>query len=305
MFGHDERLARWFAANQGIITTAIAADLDIGEDALLRRHRAGLLVREHHGVYRSATVPASPETRIRAAVEAAGAGAFVSGHSLMRVFDARGEWSDTPEITLLGTEHLELEGVRIRRIDRIQPYDIGRRHGMPILSVPLGLLTLGASASPWKVQTAVHDLVFQRHTARPLLIRAVKDYGGRGRRGMTSFRKAVNSLDPKGRATQTNLELTVVRAIADDGRIPEPHLQFPVLDADGTKRKLDLAWPDHGLDLETDGDRWHLNPTDKAEMQRRDAALLRVGYEVWRVDSDDVPGELAALLRRLRMFFGI
>lgn len=306
MFELDRRLAHWFADHHSTISTAEAAALGVDEDALLRRHASGLLVRVHHGVYRDAAVPPSFASALRAAVLAIGAPAFVAGQSLMRVYGIRGEWSDEPEVAVLGSDdhHLGLDGVRIRRIDRIEPSDRHRRNGLPVLAPALGLLTLGASAPRWKVETAIHDMVFQGHTARPQLLRALKEYAARGRNGVTAFRAGIRSLDPSGRATQTNLELLVVRAIADQSAIPEPHLQFPVVDGDGRKRRLDIAWPEHGLDLETDGDRWHLNPRDKAEMKRRDAALARVGYQTWRVDSAAVAGELAATVARLRRFLG-
>jgi hypothetical protein len=305
MFEHDTRLARWFAQNGSIITSGQADAIGLGQRALLRRHEAGLLVREFQGVYRDASVPSTFDTNVRAAVWAAGPDAVVAGHSLMRLYGVRGEWRSRPEIAVIGSaDHLVLPGVLVRRIDRVETGDRHRRQGLPVLAPALGLLTLGASAPPWKVETAVHDMVFQGHTALPLLLRTLKEYGAQGRDGVTSYRAAVRSLDPKGRATQTNLELTALRAIAADPSIPEPHVQVPVVDGDGRKRKLDLAWPDDGLDLEVDGDRWHLSPPDKCEMKKRDAALLAVGYETWRVDSDQVSHDLRAILARLRTFFG-
>lgn len=304
MFEHDARLARWFADNQSIISITEAAALGVGDRALHRRHAAGLVEREHPGVYRDAAVPRTATTRLRAAL-AARPTAFVSGHSLMRLYDVRGEWSDRPEITLLGSdEHVPLDGVRMHRIDRIEPHDRHRRHGLPVLAPPLGLLTLGASAPPWKVKTAVHDMVFQGHTAVPLLVRALKQYAASGRNGVTSFRAGVRSLDKGGRATQTNLELVVLDPIHAAPAIPEPHVQHLVVDGDGAKRRLDIAWPEHGLDLEVDGDRWHLSARDKSAMRVRDRALAAVGYETWRVDSDQVAHDLPALIRRLCRFFG-
>jgi very-short-patch-repair endonuclease len=113
----------------------------------------------------------------------------------------------------------------------------------------------------------------------------------------------VRSLDPQGRATQTNLELKAVRAVRDAG-FPEPELQAPVVDGDGRKRRLDLAWPGRLLDLETDGDRWHTSPRDRQAMTVRDDALRAVGYEVVRIDSDDVEHDLRGVIARLRPFFG-
>lgn len=303
MFEHDAKLTRWFAANGGIVDVRSAASIGVDVDAVLRRHAAGLLVREHHGVYRDAGRPASFDTDLRAALAAAGDDAYVSGHSLMRLYDVRGAWSATPEITVLGDRHLDLPGVKVRRLDRIEDRDLRRRHGLLGLAPPLGLLTLGASAPRHKVEVATHDMVFQRHTAVPQLIDALKRYEGKGRWGVASYRHSIRSLDDEGRATQTNMELDALRVLRQAG-LPEPRLQLPVVDGDGRRRKLDIAWPDQLLDLETDGDRWHTSTRDRRAMEVRDAALRAIGYEVVRVDSDDVAHHLDALVPRLRSFFG-
>ncbi len=118
------------------------------------------------------------------------------------------------------------------RLDRIAAQDHTKRFGIPVLAPPLALLLLGASESDRRVHVAVHDLVFQRFTARRHLLDVLKRYGGRGRRGTTKFRAAVRSLDEDGRASQTNLELDLVRLLALHG-LPTPQLQLPVLGADG------------------------------------------------------------------------
>jgi hypothetical protein len=302
MFEHDAKLTRWSADHDGVVSLRAAADLGVDEDAVRRRARAGLLVREHAGIYRHVGTPASFETALRAAVDAAGGLGYVSGPSLMRLYGTRGEWTDRPELTLVGTEHLELPGVRIRRIDRLERRDVGRRAGLPTLSPPLGLLLLGASASAWKVSTAVHDMVFQGFTTRPRLVDVLARYGGRGRRGTTAFRKAVKSLDPNGRATQTNLELKLLAAIQAAG-LPPPLVQHVVVDGDGRKRRLDLAWPAKQLDCETDGDRWHLNPADRADMATRDAALAKAGWRTERVGAGEVDTSLPAVLARLAAYW--
>ncbi len=66
-------------------------------------------------------------------------------------------------------------------------------------------------------------------------------------------------------------------------------------------RKLDLGFAEQMLDVETDGDRWHLNLYDRAADRRRDRALEDVGWEVQRYGSSDVhlvPGPMLAQIRR-------
>ena len=303
MFEHDNALAKWFAEHGQVITVGQAAELGVGPEAMKRRARAGVLVREHQGVYRPAAVPPAFEVALLAGIAAARADAWASGHSLMRLYGVRGTWSDTPEITVLGAAHHDIPGVRVRRIDRIDRRDTATRGGLPVLGPPLGLLTLGASAPAWKVESAVHDMVFQGFTTKARLVDVLKRYAGSGRNGVASFRRGIRSLDRNGKATQTNLELAGLRGIRAAG-LPEPELQLPVVDGDGRRRRLDIAWPDRMLDLETDGDRWHTSAADRREMKRRDAALRAVGYTVVRADSDEIEHRMRVVLATLAPFFG-
>jgi len=287
MFDIDVRLARFCADHLGVIDRAECAALGIDERAIDRRIRAGVLDVVHPGVYRHAASLDTPEGRILAAVKAAGPAAAASGPSAMRLYGVRGEWDERPEITLLGTEHLALNGVRVRRIDRLRPGDVHRRFGVPVLAPPVALLLLGASVPRDKVVTAVHDMVFQRFTTGTRLLDALDVYGGRGRRGTVAFRRAVRSLDRDGKATQTNLELDLLRLLRLHG-FPEPVLQHPAVGSDGRSYRLDVAYVEQLLDLEADGDRWHLSEPDRRRDKARDAALVAAGWAVHRFGSPDI-----------------
>jgi very-short-patch-repair endonuclease len=299
MFDVDVAMAAWMGDRFGVASRSELKKLGLSDKQIDRRLSGGLLERIHCDVYRHlASVPAS-EAQIRAAVLAGGPMAWASGRSAMQLYGTRGRWDGQPEITILGCEWPDVSGVDVRRIDRIATQDHTHRFGIPVLAPPLALLLLGASESDRRVHVAVHDLVFQRLTARRHLVDVLTRYGGRGRRGTTKFRKAVRSLDRDGRASQTNLELDLLRLLAIHD-LPTPQLQLPVLDADGMTRKLDLGFSEQMLDVETDGDRWHLNLYDRAADRRRDRALEAIGWDVQRYGSNDVHVDPGAMLARIR-----
>jgi hypothetical protein len=219
----------------------------------------------------------------------------------MRLYGIRGQWSEEPEITVVGTRLPALEGVHVRRIDGVRPGDVHRRLGVPVLAPPLALLLLllGAREAPARVENAAHDMVFQRLTTKPKLLDTLDAYGGPGRRGTRSYREAVASLPEHG-ATQTRLELDIVR-LARAGGLPPPALQHPAAGVDGGIYRLDVAWVEWLLDVETDGDRWHLSRADRARDRARDAALSAAGWAVLRFGSADVhehPARTLATIRR-------
>ncbi|MDQ3294120.1 MAG: endonuclease domain-containing protein, partial [Actinomycetota bacterium] len=86
---------------------------------------------------------------------------------------------------------------------------------------------------------------------------------------------------------------------------PEPLLQAPVVDADGRRRRLDLAWPERSLDVETDGDRWHLNPADRRAMTDRDRALAAAGTKTLRFSSSDLELDLTACVATVLRQLGL
>ncbi|MGH9138412.1 MAG: hypothetical protein ACRD0G_15445, partial [Acidimicrobiales bacterium] len=164
MLDLDAAIAARAGDRLGIISLDECRDLGASWDFVKRRLCSGLLTQLHLGVYRHAAAPESFEGNLRAAVLAAGPEAWASGPSAMRLYGIRGEWSETPEVTVLGAETHLLDGVRVRRIDRIDERDVTRRFGIPVLAPPLALLLLGSTASERKVETAVHDTVHLRLT---------------------------------------------------------------------------------------------------------------------------------------------
>lgn len=289
----DAVVARYAADRFGVVTRAECLAFGMTPDRIAARTAAGLLVPVHRGVYRHAAAPASFEGDVRAAVLGAGPTGAASGPSAMRLFGIRGEWSADPEVTVVGSALPDLDGVHVRRIDHLRAGDVHRRFGIPVLAPPLALLLLGATEPPGRVENAAHDLVFLRLTTRAKLLEALVAYGGRGRRGTAAFRQAVRSLPDAG-ATQTRLKLDLLRLVRAH-ELPEPALQLVV-----AGHRLDLSWPRALLDVETDGDRWHLNPADRARDRARDATLQAAGWRVLRFGTADVhehPARTVALIR--------
>ncbi|MGH9186568.1 MAG: DUF559 domain-containing protein, partial [Acidimicrobiales bacterium] len=266
-----------------------------------RRNRVmdGRLVPLQESVYRVAAAPLCWEGELRAALLAAGPGAYASHHSAMRLLGLRGLWDEVPEITIVGTRQPLLRAVRVHRIDRLASQDRMFRFGMPCLAPPLALLTLGARASLRAVTNAVHDAVYLRRTTDDRLEEVLLRMGGRGRRGTRKFRIARASLSKDGRGAQTGLEVDLHRLTVAAG-YPEAELQYPVVDGDGVTRLLDVAVVAALVDLEADGDRFHSSEFDEMRDERRDDALERVGWKVERFKEVQIHVQTARTIARIR-----
>jgi len=70
---------------------------------------------------------------------------------------------------------------------------------------------------------------------------------------------------------------------------------------------LDLAFDEAMLDIEIDGDRWHLSPTQVLKDRKRDRQLAELGWVVVRfraIEIEDEPEEFVASVRRLLAVHG-
>jgi very-short-patch-repair endonuclease len=296
----DLVIASWAGDRLGIASRDELLAQGLTADQIDYRVWDRTLLTIHDGVYRHAAAPRSWMADLRAATLATERElGLVAGASSMRLFGIRGVWESLPEILVAGRHLPDLRGVRIRRIDQIDALDIDHRFGIPVVSMPLALLLLGATHSERKVETAIHDAVHLGLTSRAELEAVLDRYAARGRRGVTKFRAGLEALPSDGTATERNLEVDMLRLLRVNG-LPRPKVQLPVIDADGIRRRLDLAYPEAKLDIETDGDRWHKIRGDRRSDRRRDDALEAVGWEVQRYDSDDIHVWSGLTVRRIR-----
>jgi very-short-patch-repair endonuclease len=73
-----------------------------------------------------------------------------------------------------------------------------------------------------------------------------------------------------------------------DGGLPEPELQYEIVDGNRELRRVDFAWPDYRVAVEYDGVDWHSDPEAMRRDRRRRAALEDVGWVVMSITFDDV-----------------
>lgn len=102
------------------------------------------------------------------------------------------------------------------------------------------------------------------------------------RRGIVAVREALPRVRSGARSrTESWTRLTLV-----DGGLPEPELNHDVYDAAGFVGCVDLAYPDHRVGVEYEGDQ---HRTDAAQWQRdieRYARLAAAGWQIVRVTRD-------------------
>ena len=144
----------------------------------------------------------------------------------------------------------------------------------------------------------VDDALRRRLTALPLLRRRVDAIGRAGRAGAGVMQSVLGERDGEVRGSNT-FERDVRAALRSAG-LPEPVTQHPVLLADGSKRFLDLAYPDARLGIEAVSWEWHAQRSDWAADQERNNGLAAIGWRMVGVTWDQRrhrPDSIASAVR--------
>lgn len=134
---------------------------------------------------------------------------------------------------------------------------------------PRALATLDAA-----LRTGICD-------ARRLTLAAAEQ---KGRRGIVHVRELIPLARPEAESPMES----EARLMMHDGGLPEPDLQYRIIDRGGRVWRVDFAWPDRRVAVEYDGYDWHSGPDDLTRDRQKRAALAEIGWTVISIVSDDV-----------------
>ncbi|MGI9019578.1 MAG: type IV toxin-antitoxin system AbiEi family antitoxin domain-containing protein [Solirubrobacterales bacterium] len=285
---------QWFATRQGgraARRQLLAAG--VSTNAIGRRVRSGLLLREHPGVYALAHRAPTEWGRELAATLACGPGSVTSHRSAARVhgflpYPATGViWVTTTSLRGTGAS-----GVRLTRTRVLDPDEVVFEDWLPLTSPARTLLDVAGLEDAETLEEAVAAAQVRRAvTGEELWAQVLRS---RGRRGAGALRTLLERSTPAAE-TRSVAERLMLRLIRRSG-LPEPLVNKPL----GGFRP-DFYWPEQRVVAEFDSYRFH---TDVAafrrdreksnELQLRGIVVLRfTWHELTRE-----PRELEARLRR-------
>lgn len=273
-----------FALNGGLATTAQLLSV-MSRKSLADCLRAGALVRVFRGVY----APEPPDTQGRLAALELAAG--------------------RPIVACLGTA-AELHGFDIEEDGRLHVLDPGlrirpgrglmvhQRLGAPLRRVGGRLVTAPAWTAVEVARTrrrprvlATLDAALRSGTCtRAELEAAVAEQ--KGRRGIVAVRHLLPFADPRAESPMES----EARLVFHDGGLPEPKLQYEIVDRVGDLWRADFAWPEAMVVAEYDSMQWHASPERWKRDRLKAARLQDCGWTVIPFVVDDVrryPRELA------------
>ncbi|MGU3499644.1 DUF559 domain-containing protein [Mycobacterium sp. C31M] len=116
-----------------------------------------------------------------------------------------------------------------------------------------------------------------------------------GRRGIV----AVRDLAAHASGLAESPMESEARLVMLDAGLPQPELQYEIIDRSGRLWRVDFAWPDCTFVVEYDGYDWRSDPERFARDRRKRAALQEMGWTVLSIVSEDVRRYPEELVRRI------
>ncbi len=122
----------------------------------------------------------------------------------------------------------------------------------------------------------------------------------RGKDGVKRLEAWLDSALGRDRASQSNLERTLLEAIDRCG-LTAPIRQHPLTLPGGETIHFDIAWPDIRLAIEPGASWWHGGDLGQRRDQARDRTCLEAGWQVVRFDESmrANPDAAAAQVKRI------
>ncbi|HEX4868142.1 MAG TPA: type IV toxin-antitoxin system AbiEi family antitoxin domain-containing protein [Acidimicrobiales bacterium] len=291
----DERLGRWAEKHLGLVPLDRALRVGLTSRQVQLRARRGRLVRVRHGVYRVNGAPVTADQQAYAAVLAAGPAAVVGGLSALALFRLV-EAPKQPRLTVPPLASARTPGAIVLR-SPLSSADRTHVGPIPCTTVPRALVEVARDLDQAHLDDLVDSAIHRDLASTSAILGAIRRApAGWGRAGADNLRRALHPWLGTV-AAESPGEARLLRRLLEWG-LPEPERQHPV-ELGPTIVRLDVAWPDHLVGLEYDGEEFH-GPRRLAADEQREAALRARGWWIGRVDRHDLAPSSTRLLDELR-----
>lgn len=276
----DRALARLAARQHGVVRVEQLYALGLSRDDVSYRVRIGRLHRLHRGVYAVGHLNLSDWATFIAAVFAIGRDAVLS-HLPAAALYRFARWMPGDIDVTVPRRLARREGI-VPHHGRLDPRDITTRHGIPVTTPARTLLDLSRTEPRKVARRAVNQALVDRKVTIPMLYREAE--GARGAR--------LRALLADAAPTRSELEDVTVEFLRRHGMAFESNVSL-------AGWEVDFWLPAPGVVIEMDGRKFHDNPIQRADDERKEAALEAAGYPVQRLGWEDVTRQELRTARRL------
>lgn len=292
----SQLLWRLSARQHGVVTRTQLLEHGLSSEAIRHRLAEGRLHPVARGVYAVGRPEVSRAGRWLAAVLSCGPKAALSHASAASLWGVREQRARTPvDVAVPVASPRRRPGVRVHRAE-IDPTDLTRRYGVPVVSPARMLLNQAAVLTPRRLEADVNradalGLITPERLRSRLATFACQT-------GIVALRELLDC--HTFTLTDSELERMFLPITRTAG------LLQPLTGRRVNGLRVDFYWPGLGLIVETDGLRYHRTPTQQARDLVRDQRHKAAGLETLRFTHRQVAYErphvvdtLAQVARRL------
>lgn len=297
----QRRLDSWFRAHHGVITRAKARQLGLSDAAIRTQLRNGLWLCRFPNTYVLASAAPGPLVDLTAALAALGPEAVTSHGSAAWLWGLMDRPPIVVHVTMpAGTDHRPA-GVRVHRAKARVPR--ASRQGFACTTPGRTLCDLAAVGPPEEVTRMVERALAHKLVTISRLREDATTGDGHARAGGRLLIRILEDLGLCEAPAPSVLE-SEMRRLFRRFELPVPKAEVR-WGPDGEYR-LDYAYPDRKLAIETDGYTWHSSPSQLERDHHRRNRLVSDGWVIlvytWREVRQDparVAREILAAYLRL------
>jgi hypothetical protein len=293
-------LSRLGERSAGVFRGAAAVQVGVTRKQLVTLRANGVIERVLPDTYRIVAVARSNDQSLRAALLWAGERAAAAGRSAGELYRLEGVHAQQPEIVLPRSVRGTAKGVLVHRADDRRALMVRTVGGLRATGVEATLLRLAHLLDEEPFEIACEDARRRRLTSVPALRTYLERFGRRGRPGVAPLRLLLDQLDRVHPARST-LEVKTRRLLVAHG-LTDFVREFP-LEWCGRTYRFDFAFTAAPTVLETNGRRWHDDPSDYEHDNEKWSVPGRHGFRLvlatWEKVTrrpDDLLRELAATM---------
>ncbi|MBD0281313.1 MAG: DUF559 domain-containing protein [Thermoleophilaceae bacterium] len=262
------------AARHRVVARRELIAAGVGSEAIRHRLANHRLFRQYRGVYSVGTPDLDRFGRWLAAVLACGYKAVLSHRSAAALWGLMRPVAGAVDVTVPGRSSCRRVGIRVHATRSLPAAEVRRTRGIPCTSVERTLIDM-ASGPAADVERAVEQAFALRLLGRTRFADALGRADGRA--GVRSLRRLFGRLLEELPLTRSELERRFLKLVAGAG------LAAPRVNRHSAEHRVDFAWPESLLIVETDGRATHDNPYAFHQDRARDLDLELADWHVIRL----------------------
>lgn len=284
-----------------MISREQAVEAGMRPNVIDARLRSGRWVRVHPRVYRPRGAPTSWHGQLMAALLWAGPRSFASHRAAARLYGLEG--AERAPVEIAQWTGRARPGVLVHRLRAQDRPETRIVDGLRVSRPERTLLDLAAVVSAPRAGQALDDALRRRLTTLRALRRLLDASSSPGRDGTAGLRILLEIRESSDPRVESELERRLVRLLRTAG-LPRPVPQHEVTSRGKVVARLDFAYPDLHLGIETHGYRWHGGPERWRRDMARENRLKRLGWVVLAFTWDDVVADPERVVEEVRSFLG-